>query len=76
MGSVLHQQGGTTVIRLHHEAILKYGLISILQRLQLFRKCTNVRLPTVFDAWEDEEGNREMGFLFMEYIQDQTLAER
>lgn len=39
-------------------------------------KCTNIRLPTVFDAWEGKDDKEVIGYLVMEYIEGDALADK
>ena len=78
-GPILHRQGGVTVTRVHQDAVLKYGSnvhLSEARNMRLVLKCTNVRLPTVCDAWEGKANKQGIGYLLMEYIEGDALDKK
>ncbi|KAL9025555.1 MAG: hypothetical protein Q9196_005640 [Gyalolechia fulgens] len=83
---ILYQQGDVTIVRVHQDAVLKYGHgvhISEARNMRLVLESTDVRLPTVFDAWEVKDGNEETGFIneeigyiLMQYIEGDVLDKK
>ena len=73
---ILHQQGGVTVARVHRDAVLKYGEdvgLSEARNMQLVMESTDVRLPTLFDAWQVKDDGQETVYLLMQYIEGDVL---
>lgn len=80
---VVHEQEGAVLVRVHESAVLKYGngvSLAEARNIRFVRKRTRIRVPTIFDAWEERSeiynGEEEVvGYLLMEFINGNPLCD-
>lgn len=75
---ILHQQRGVTITRVYRDIVLKYGPDIHLSEARNMRvmNSTDMRLPTVFDAWEVKDDSEEIVYLLMQYIDGDVLDKK
>ncbi|KAF2463947.1 uncharacterized protein BDR25DRAFT_272383 [Lindgomyces ingoldianus] len=80
---ILHKLGGTAVVRLSQNLVLKGGtsvLPSEAENMKLVAESTNIRLPTVYRSFNTADPNggyyQTRGYIVMDYIHGDCLADR
>ena len=78
----IYQGGGVTIARVHKDAVLKYGTevhLSEARNMHEVGTKATLRLPALYDAWEDdEEGNTHgqiVGYIYMEYVKGDRVLD-
>ncbi|EQL38001.1 hypothetical protein BDFG_01018 [Blastomyces dermatitidis ATCC 26199] len=80
---VVYGQEGAVLVRVHESAVLKYGngvSLAEARNTKFIRKRTRIRVPMIFDAWEERSvvynGEEQVvGYILMEFINGSPLCD-